>query len=417
MTIKELPGIGPLTVKMLMDNGIYTLEELAKVEPYDERFRILGENLLTYVYYARKWIAEQTVKEVVVTPSYIKVICSKDYDEEATKKAVMGKLEIYDLYVQCQVKEYKDRREFLFTLKPEMAKYALADWEQYRFLAKELQRQLKLKGKKVHLKQSHKPFSLEKALKGLPFPLKELTEVFMLAQFVPNFNLLVILDKDSLNRSLLRNFLKAYTIKPVHWICGNNDPSDLSMALMSACGGTIFIDDPQLSSSVERTVLLSLLSSGKILRDTSGDVVEIPVDAKVVAMIQLGNNGFLDREMLGLFHLAIKIPPLSKSTQISQVDILKPKESESFLEIVKERCNMKPSYMAIPEGIITSIKQYNPPKDMTGFAVRLKESVELLAEGSAKLSGNQAITVQDYNRAWRLITLALQSLSKKRKRL
>lgn len=85
-SITEIPGIGPLTIRILTERGVQTVGELAKIDPYDEKFRVLGENLLSYVYYAMKAIADQVIKEVTVTPFHIKVVCSKDFDAEATRK-------------------------------------------------------------------------------------------------------------------------------------------------------------------------------------------------------------------------------------------------------------------------------------------------------------------------------------------
>lgn len=418
LAIKELPGIGPLTVRVLLENSVHTIEDLAKVDPYDERFKVLGENLLTYVYYARKAIADQTIKEVTVTPSYIKVVCGKEFDEESTRKAVMGRLEIYDLYVDCKVKEYHNRREFIFTLKPELARYALADWNQYRFLASELQRQIQVREMRVK-KQTKpaKPVSIGGIVEGLPSPLRELLESFLLIQFSSNFNLLILLDKDSFNRSLLRNFLKAYALKHVHWICGNREAEDLGMALLSATNGTIFIDDPHKATPPERALILSLLSSGKVVKEVSEDLMEIPVNANLVCMVQLEGRKMPDREMLELFHLIIRIPPLSKGLQLQQVELLKPKEDERFREEVRTKLNFKPAYMAVPESVLSNVKRYNPPKELAGFSVRLKEAIELLALGNAKLAGSPNITLSDYKKAWRLVQTSLQTLSSKRKRL
>lgn len=55
-----------------------------------------------------------------------------------------GRLKIYDLYVDWKVKEGR----WEFTLKPEFARYALANWQQYMFLAGELRRQPQLREKK-----------------------------------------------------------------------------------------------------------------------------------------------------------------------------------------------------------------------------------------------------------------------------
>jgi len=415
--IAEIPGIGPLTIRLLTERGVHTIDELAKVDPYDERFRVLGENLLTYVYYARKAIADQVIREVTVTPAYIKVICSKDFDAEATRKAVMGRLEIYDLYVEWKVREGRDRWEFVFTLKPEFARYALADWHQYRFLAAELQKQLRFREKSVKRRQPKRQFQLSKVLEPLPTPFKELLEIFCYMQLVSNFNLLVLLDKESVNRSILRNFLKAYTLKPVHWICGNEDVEGITMTLVSSNEGTIFLESPHKARPSERVVLLSLLSSGTVTKESSGDVVEIPLKGNVVTMIQLGEEPLPDREMLGLYHLAIKLPPLSKATQLKQVEMLKPRLEEEFREFVGERMDLSPGYMPMPEGIRSNVKQYNPPRDLPGFSVRLKEAVELLAKAHAKVNASPSITASDYKRAWRLVASALQTLSAKRKRL
>ena len=416
-SIAEIPGIGPLTIRILTERGVQTVDELAKIDPYDERFRVLGENLLSYVYYARKAIADQVIKEVTVTPSYIKVVCSKDFDAEATRKAVMGRLEIYDLYVDWKVKEGKDRWEFTFTLKPEFARYALADWQQYMFLAGELRRQLQLRERKGGKGQPGRQFRMAKVLEPLPPPFRDLLEIFCHMQLISNFNLLVILDKDCVNRSILRNFLKAYTLKPVHWICGSEDMEGLTMTMVSSNGGTMFLEGVHNARPNEKVMLLSLLSSGAVVKESSGEVVEIPVRSNVVTMIQLGEEPLPDREMLGLYHLAIRLPPLKRGTQLRQVEMLKPRLDEEFREFVRERMELSPGYMPMPEGIRVSVKQYNPPRDLAGFSVRLQEAVELLARASAKFNASPSITVQDYKKAWKMVASALQTLSGKRKRL
>src|SRR5579875_1062131 len=143
-SISVVPGLGSIASRILSDHHVRNLSDLARLDPYDERFTKLGEDFPRWVLHARNIIADEIIKNVEVRSDVIILCTSKIYDKEATLKSVLGRLGVYYIYVDSEAIEKGDEYEISIRLKPEQYAFAQAQWNEYKAnasLLQELKRQ------------------------------------------------------------------------------------------------------------------------------------------------------------------------------------------------------------------------------------------------------------------------------------
>lgn len=418
----RVPGLGTIARQLLEEHGVRTLGDLARTDPYDTRFRILGEPFPSWVMYARAMVAEEIIVHIEVSPRAIRVVCRKAYDRQASRNAVLGRMGVYDIYVNVGTAERPDSYEFLITLKPEQVKFGMAQWMEYRNNAVQLQRELEMKmaslQREAPLQEARWPLDsfvadLRERARGVQ-ELEQLMELCYRICSTDSFNLLVIWDRDSMNRSLVRGLLAEFVPKCVHVICGGNSPVEMQEQIaLEGDGGVVIFDDPDRGTPEEKKIILDLMATRGTKISYGGKRTEVSVRAKFILNVwqpERGDETILDPDALGLVHLALKLPPNTDRQAFKAALDKKPPVGQDVRDALAETLSAEVGLVEAPQNMLEELNGYRPPRHLEGYGERLDEALRQLAVALARQRRSPIVEPQDYDDSMDLIRAANSTL-------
>jgi hypothetical protein len=417
-----VPGLGSLSKRMLEERGVRSLVDLARTDPYDPRFRILGEPFSAWVLYARAVIADEIVTAVDVTPSAIRVTCQKAHDRQASKNSVMGRLGIYDLYVDVELRERPESYEVVFSLKPEQMKFGMAQWMEYRNNALQLRNALRMK---VAAAMSEAPIAvakwpLEAFEKELEDAVREVDELRLLTKLYyrilssDRLNAVVLWDRAAINRSLARNFLDEFTPKSAHIICGGNSSSDLQEQIaLEGNDGVVLLDDFEKAVPEERRVLLDLMATRRTRVTFDGKRTEVTVKARFIFNLwqpERLDSPLLDPDFLGLVDIAMRMPRATERSAFDQSVGRGLPSAQEAKSAIQSTLAAEVIETGAPDDIRPRLAKYRAPRFMAGYGTRLETALTQLALAAARQRRSPIVERADYDDAFELVTSANTSL-------
>jgi hypothetical protein len=424
----KVPGLGSLSRTLLEEQGVRTMADLARTDPYDPRFRILGEPFSSWVLYARAVVADEIVSAVDVTPSAIRVTCHKTYDRLASRNALAGRLGIYDLYVNVELRELEGLYEVIFRLKPEQMKFGMAPWMEYRNNALQLKNALRIKAASA---LSEAPMAaalwpldefqaeLEERVRGLD-GLALLSKVHLRVLSSDRFNVIVLWDSDAFNRSLTRCFLDEFTPVSAHVLCGGNSPSEMQEQIaLNGNDGIVVVDDFEKATPEEKRILLDLLATRRTRITYDGKRTEVNVKARFMFNLWAPNEldtPMLDPDFMGLIDLALRMPPAVDRKAFDEAverGLPSAQEAKGALQAAmgSELMEMKP-----PAEMTEKLSKFKAPRFLAGYGSRVGNALEQLALGTARERRSSIVEEEDYEEAFELVRQANASLTFRQRR-
>jgi hypothetical protein len=417
-SIGLVPGIGTIAFRTLTDYGIRNLLELARLDPYDERFTKLGEGFPRWVLYARNTLADEIIGDVEVTQSEIRVTVQKLYDPDVTLKSIMGRLGVYYIYVEASLYDSQSGYTISITPKPEYA--VSVQWNEYRFNASQFVKkgtpketgraqvtvQYKLRWR------NFKDFEQElfDSLKERK-DLRILFNLFFKGMLSPRLNILFVWGESSANRTVVRHMMSKINPYLVHVTMGGNSSERLESSFKKCVsGGVLFIDELEKSEPQERQAILDILSVRRYRTDVGKQTLEIPSGVIINGWARKGAR-FLDPEILGLVDVPFRVPrshaPVSWVKFIEQ---LTEDDGIGLYRLVAELLERKPVLAYRPS---ESQISFRIPADYSGLGASFLQGVEKLALGISRSKYKDKVEEEDYREAVALMRECVKSLSVK----
>ena len=419
----KVPGLGTLSKQLLAEQGVRTMADLARTDPYDPRFRMLGEPFSSWVLYARAVIADEIITGAEVTPSAILVSCMKTYDKTVAKNSLMGRLGIYDVYVNVELREKPEAYEVLFRLKPEQMKFGMAQWMEYRNNAIQLKAAIRMK---TGIVLSEAPIvaprwpldSFEEELRERTKEMEGLallTRIYFRLISADRLNVIVLWDREAFNRSLARSFLEEFTPASAHVLCGGNTPEEVQeQIVLNGNEGVVIVDDFERVTPEEKRILLDLLATRRTKITYDGKRTEVNVKAKFVFNLWMPDrtdSPILDPDFMGLVDLAVRMTPAANKEALDEA-------LESALPEVQEAKSALQSTTASevletdsPSEMKARLRKFKPPRYLLGYGARLDNSLRELSLGRARQRRSTLVEMEDFEEALELIELSNGTLS------
>jgi hypothetical protein len=427
-TALRVPGLGSLSKRLLEEQGVRTMADLARTDPYDPRFRILGEPFSAWVLYARAVVADEIVTSVDVTPGAIRVTCQKTYDRLASRNAVAGRLGIYDLYVDVEVRERQDAYEVLFRLKPEQMKFGMAQWMEYRNNALQLRSALKVKTATVlseaPMTEARWPLDafgeeLEERTKSLD-GLGLLSRIYLKMLSSGRLNMMVLWDKEAYNRSLTRSFLDEFTPVAAHVLCGGNTPGEMQEQIaLNGNDGVVIVDDFEKATPEEKRILLDLLATRRTKITYDNKRAEVNVRARFIFNLWIPDKldaPILDPDFMGLIDLAIRMPQATDKGALDEAVESGMPSAQEAKGALQATLGSEVMETELPDAMADQLKKFRAPKFLSGFGSRLGNAVEELALGTARQRRSSVVETADLEEGLELVSLANATLTFKQRR-
>ncbi len=401
-SISVVPGLGSIASRILSDHHVRNLSDLARLDPYDERFTKLGEDFPRWVLHARNIIADEIIKNVEVRSDVIIVCTSKIYDKEATLKSVLGRLGVYYIYVDSEAIEKGDEYEISIRLKPEQYAFAQAQWNEYKAnasLLQELKRQKVISSRWKTLKDIDNELA-----KGLA-ELKDMllfSRLCFRAQLIKGMNVLAIWKAESVNRTYARLFVQNFIPRARVILLGDEENSRLGEVMLSCKEGSLlFVDDWEKAKGEERRILMEAMAYPKLQYEEQWSK-----RGSMIFNVWAGSESNLNNDMLGLIDIAFvmpeqqsRLPKLPESLKVNNTELEKLVITSSEREI-KDAGSLQYS---IPKNRIYS--------KLKGFSPDLKRTIHMFAVAEAKVNGHDKVEESDIKDASLLVEEALASLS------
>jgi hypothetical protein len=424
----KVPGLGSLSRRLLEEQGVRNMADLARTDPYDPRFRILGEPFSSWVLYARAVVADEIVTRVDVVPDAIRVACLKTYDKEASRNALMGRLGIYDVYVDVEVRERQDSYEVFFRLKPAQMKFGMAQWMEYRNNALQLRASLRAKAGNV-LMEAPVPAAkwpldsfeeeLREKTKGLD-GIALLSLLYLKVLTTDRFNALVLWDREAYNRSLTRSFLEGFTPVSAHVLCGGNTPEEIQERIvLNGNGGVVVVDDFEKATPEEKRILLDLMATRRTKITYDGKRTDVNVNARFVFdlwMPEKLDSPILDPDFMGLVDLAMRMPPAPDKKGLYEIVEAGMPSAQDVKGALQSAMGAEVAMGEPPEELIERLKEFKPPRFLSGYGSRLEDAVVQLATSCARQRRSQLVEPEDLGMGLELAELCGATLAVRQKK-
>ena len=403
-SISTVPGMGSIASRILSDHHVRNLSDLARLDPYDDRFTKLGEDFPRWVLHARNIIADEIIKNVEVRNDVIIVSTYKVYDREATLKSVLGRLGVYYIYVDSEAIEKGDEYEISIRLKPEQYAFAQAQWNEYKAnasLLQELKKQKLLSSRWKTLKDIDN--ELGKELAGMK-DLLLYSKLCFRAQLVKGMNILAIWKANSINRTYARLFVQNFIPRARVILLGDDENSRLGEVMLSCKEGSLlFVDDWEKAKSEERRILMEAMAYPKMQNEEQWSK-----RGSIVFNVWSGSELKLNYDMLGLLDIAFVMPDRDQQSRLPKLP-----ESLKINSTELERLVNSSAEREIKDAVSF---QYSAPKNrihssMKGFSPDFKNTIHMFAMAEAKVNGHVKVEESDIKEASFLVEEALDSLS------
>ncbi len=404
------------------------MADLARTDPYDPRFRILGEPFSSWVLYARAVVADEIVTGVDVTPSAILVTCLKAHDRQASTNSVMGRLGIYDVYVDVDVRETKDSLQVRFRLKPEQMKFGMAQWMEYRNNALQLRAALRVKTGTL-LSEAPMPVArwpleaFEEELKEKTKELEGLSllfRVYLRLLSADRLNAIFLWDREACNRSLARSFLEEFTPTVAHVLCGGNTPEEMQEEIaLNGNGGMVIVDDYEKATPEEKRILLDLLATRRTKIFYEAKRTDVDVKARFVFNLWVPDkidSPMLDPDFMGLVDIALRMPPAANKNALDELlgeGVPLAQEAKGALQSVSGSDVIETDMPADMQGLL---RKFRAPRFLSGYGSRMENAVGELALANARQRRSSVVEGADFEEAWELVELSNASLSVKQRK-
>jgi len=402
-SITVVPGLGSIASRILSDHHVRNLADLARLDPYDERFTKLGEDFPRWVLHARNIIAEEVIRSVEVRSDVIIVSALKAYDKEATLKSVLGRLGVYYIYVDSDVRERGEEYEISIRLKPEQYASAQAQWSEYKANASLLQ---ELRKQKVSSKWKKLKDIDDELTKGLADSNDMLlfSRLCLRVQLVKGINILALWEANSINRTYARLYVQNFAPRARGILLGDEDNSRLTEVIMSCKEGSLlFIDDWERAKSEEKRRLLEAMAYPFLQNDEQWS-------RRGAFIINIWSDFApnLNYDILGLIDLAFLMPDRDEKSRLPELPESLKTRDEDLEKLVVSTVEREIK----DEGSL----QYNLPRNrnypmLKGFSPDLKRTVHMLALAEAKINAHDRLEESDVKQASLLMGDALASLS------
>lgn len=418
-SIKSVPGLGSIAARFLIENQITNLADLARLDPYDERFTKLGEDFPRWVFHARSVVADEVIRSIEVRGEAIVIFTFRQYDKQATLKSVLGRLGVYYIYVDADVKDRADAYEITLRLKPEQFSFAQAQWAEYKANAVQLQQSILGRGRKEQVaKESRGKW---RSLLDLDYELAKsfreevslLFRLYLRLQVAPNMNMLVLWNDKAINRTLFRLAIENIAPRILHFVMGGCNLADVGVKVTTLKAGSIvIIDDVEKYTPEEKKFLLDLLAARRVQDG------ERRIDAKcnIVMNVWLDDAERLDPDLLGLVDLAVVMPE-TKYNELEVPETIRADDED--IAAIDELVTMslgKSTQARIDEAFISAFRPYKIPPYLGGYGSRLYNSLQKLAIANARIGYKDEVEESDITEASKIIQEALKTLKSPRRR-
>jgi hypothetical protein len=279
----SIPGVSQAQLMALRSQGIETYLDLARVNPYDPKFKAYGEEFPRWVNSARALIADTVVRRVEVG-EFIVVEAQRLYDRDLTLKAVASRLGVFPQYVEEDVKVSDDLYQITYRRRLDEP-LSLGPWLEYKMNAR-------LYGAYLRSSRSASPRPLEK-----PASLEEVLSWFIPGEVGGDAALaaeltLVTLLSDELHLALIeRGFvvssflLRALerAVPYLHLHCGGHMRAG-ELAEVFSSGGVVFVEGLEHCTGEEALVIGEAVRRGRVTLPVKGQSVEYVLPARVIAV-------------------------------------------------------------------------------------------------------------------------------------
>jgi hypothetical protein len=425
LPIRTIPGLGSIAERTLTEKQVISLVDLARLDPYDERFMKLGEGFPRWVLHARNLLADEVIKSLSVTSESIRVTLSKLYDREVSVKSVLARLGVYYVYVDVDVREGAGTLEIVMRLKPEQVPFAQGQWMEYRANAEQLRTKLQ-SNPQTHPTEAAtyksqgrwrnmNDFQAEAMQAcGERSDMVFLLKVYLRLLLAESANLLVIWDENSMSRTSARIMLESFTPILSHIVLGGSGWSTLLQQVRPTEWSVVIIDDYERATPLERKFVLELLSS-RIVREKPEGVEKTKVECSVMMNVwrnEEAGSRLLDPDLLSQFDLALKMPRARERVpKVDFFDGISREDSVSLSHLIQTLRHNRPIQKAPQQKYLARYQSYRPPAYLAGFGAQLPSCLEKLALAEARFGFRSEVGAEDYTEANRILQSALSSLS------
>ncbi|MEM0118417.1 MAG: hypothetical protein QXV32_08205 [Conexivisphaerales archaeon] len=406
-SINTVPGLGSIASRTLLDHNVRNLADLARLDPYDERFTKLGEDFPRWVLHARTVVADEVIRGIEVRNDAIFVSAAKNYDREATLKSVLGRLGVYYIYVDTDVRERGDEYEITIRLKPEQYPFAQAQWNEYKAnasLLQELRKQRVVVSKWRSLKELDdlltKAFSSSKDILLL-------SKLCLRLHLARALNLMVIWKAGSANKTSTQLLIRNLFPRVKHLTLGNSSQEKLAEAA-SLCreGWMIMVDDWARAEGEERGQLLEAMAYPKLMPDDDAWSKR----GAIILNCWAAELEKLEPDLLGLFDIAMVMPDREGKDRLVQMpEQLRNSEADlsEIDKLLARTMERELRITAAPQNLeMKNVKH----EGLTGFSPDMNYVASRLAMAEAKLNLRERVEDLDYKEAYQLLNMAISSL-------
>lgn len=416
--LSMVPGLGSIAVRTFADYGVRNLLDLARLDPYDERFTKLGEGFPRWVLYARTALADEIIKGIDVNLAEIRVSVLRIYDPDVSVKAVMGRLGVYYVYVDVSAVEAPSG--YAISISPKSEFVGSAQWNEYRtnasVLASKSQSKEQSRPQVVDLRRARwrnfRDFESElfDAIKERK-DVQLLFRVFVKSLLCDRLNTLVIWGEDSANRTTVRHMLSKLSPHLVHITMGGNRPEKwVEAAKHLKRGGVLFLDDVERADPFERQAMLDILVARKFFPAPGESAVEVVSNVMINAWHRREAE-ILDPDVLGLINVPVKMPKSSSAaTWVGFVEKISESDSDGLFRLTLDILNRPvPSMDRSVKRPVAPV--FRTPEYLPGLGASLPAGLERLAEGIAKSKYKEKIEPEDLKEANSLMQECLRSVA------
>jgi hypothetical protein len=416
--LSAVPGLGSIAARTFADYGVKNLLDLARLDPYDERFTKLGEGFPRWVLYARSALADEIIKGIDVNSAEIRVGVLRNYDQDVSVKAVMGRLGVYYIYVDVSVVEGPSG--YTISISPKSEFVGSAQWNEYRanasLFASRSQSKEQGRPQVADLRRAKwrnfRDFESEllDALKERK-DVQLLFRVFVKSLLCERLNTLVIWGEDSANRTTVRHMLSKLSPHLVHITMGGNRPEKwVEAAKHLKRGSILFLDEVERADPFERQAMLDILAARKFYPAPGESAVEIESNVMINVWYRKEAE-ILDPDVLGLINVPIKMPKSgSGASWVGFVEKVSESDSDGLFRLTVDILNRP---LPAPD---QSIKRpvapiFKASEFLPGLGASLPAGLERLAEGIARSKYKEKIEPEDFKEANSLMQECLRSVA------
>jgi hypothetical protein len=383
-----LAGISPRLSTLLAINGIRSLEDIARLDPYDVRFKGWEEELLKLVNRARAAIADRVVREVSVAEAIV-VKAAKELEPELIQKAIEARLGLFSPYVIVERRALDGLYEFRIMRNVEQP-LSYGPWMEYKLNARLYASYLR---SRMPSRAEPGAEALKRLLEALRPPVQEepvaLGAELLKAVLLSDRLHLLIIERQGAFGEYAASLLEALGSPRLG--LGAFKGGELAERLSAP--GTVVLEGLSNMNPEEARVLRGLLRRGRAGIEVKGEEVEFELQGRVVALAR--EDEPLPSWLPSEFPAVLRMPGLSGSARLALAEA---KFAPLPRPLVERELRLEPLPQELKERL-ASLLDLRPELGAKQALVFVLEA----AKAKARERGSGEVGAQDYVKALELL--------------